>query len=1148
MRRSGALLAAALFGLGLGACEDEVAPPVIRTLEGPTDIAFACRGPMRLTAGGEATAEQEIVTSPMPVDACRAWNEVSVDVDDLDTDETEDDVTTLDRPPPTGQGPIGLAPGDVLDDDAQEALFEEWQQKVEFYGFVLQENQGTVALVRQTLGSSGVIALKDADPFTPGLNVIPVGTQPVGIATDPTGCHVMTANAGSCDLSRIEVDSVLSGDSGPVVRRLPVQNAAGEILSAEPRALVGQAGNPPLGFECTESPDSLLYIAYPDCNAVAVVHAATGEIRASIVFAEDGSAVLGDGNLTCAAATCGGATTPPVVETPDAGAPDASAPDAGAPDAGAPDAGVVTAAVDVAAVGGRPRPSSLYMAADGGRLYVGADNSPQITVVELDASALPTAAWSVPLEGEVGVTALAATELVAMGGEIGRADEGPFGEFRFVYAAATDGTVRVVEVHNERRECDTQIDPRFLHDERNGQLLACLPLDPARRRVDTRSRDARSPSGSRARSPGIHMPGDARPLAIAFARAPGVETYEDAERPNISPGTVIGTFAFISLSNGTVVVANVDDDNYGDVESTAAPTEVDLALALPHQLRDTGTSRRTSRYCEEADADGDGTADADEDGKPGYDPLVCDFTVASSCAYPAGAVTGPPTITTPPEITMETGYVADRFLDRLPGLRDVACEAEDANGALFSAAVPELSIMAPDPLRELVYPDLEGLGITETWNIVWEGALSSQDVAGLDTTVRVGYLDFEGGVVLRDGASPYCEMGAQPGDVVALVGCDPAFGDGNCRTGETCAVNPDVPLDGQRGICVPEAREREFLDVCSSFLSSRRRYTVAETYADRLVLAERKRTLRTTPTDGCTSAAQCAGLYEIEAQLANTDENAPALGATSPASTDRWACEPDPVRAPDRNVCLMTCASESDCEGGAGWRCSDEGYCVEATLPPAECVASLQRYEVRAGDVFTVTGSVRGHLHDRIADLMTGECVADPTASPLVVGRLPVTAPPCPGDGAELDFTTLTPNPCATTVTQVEIQKVQMGDEEELVKVERQAAAIRIRNPAFSIHVVDPVLDPANQGIECTLDGATCPPMRFVPPSYAITFTIASGFFPYTVVTDQRYPVGMTLDPLGSIWVLDQGDLSSNVRGEVVKLFPLTLELITRLQ
>jgi hypothetical protein len=1119
--RRDALLVAALLGLSLGACDDPDPAPPVRTLEGPADMTFACQGRMRVTEGQAPAADQPIVTTPMPLDACRGWHEVRVDVDEKDPKKSDDDVYTLAGLPPDGQGPMGLTDGEVLTEARRQELFDEWQAAIRLYGFVLQPSEGTVALVSQKLGATPTVSLVDGDSFAPGYNVLPVGTQPVGIATDPTGCHVMTANAGSCDLSLIEVASVLSGTEVPAVRSIPVINAAGDPLAARPRAIVAQPASTSLGFECPDSPDSLVYVAFPDCHAVAAIHAATGEIRAHIVFAEDGSAkVVNDGTLSCGVTTCGAPTTPPVVEIPDAGPPDvsdAAASDAAAPDAAAPDAGLAITAVDT-----RPRPVALHMASDGRRLYIGAENSPKIAIVDLGVDALPTTAQSVPLEGDVGVTALAATGPILMGGELGRANEGPFGEFRFIYAAATDNTVRVAEVGDVLRECDTQIDPRFLHDVRDGQELACLPMGDA---------DPATPALPRrvgARSPGVHMPAGSRPLGIVFVQAPGIEELEDPKRPPISSIKLIGHFAYISLSTGNVVVVNVDDDNYGDVESTAVPVEVDLSLALPHQLRDTGLDRRNSLFCENADS-GDGSEDDD----PVYSPLVCDFDIAEDCSYPTGVLQGPPTMTAPSVTTLSAGYVAEAYLPALPAMRMLECVDEDG-----STAVHELSQMVPDTLRDLVYPDLQSVR-SETWNIVWEGLLSRQNAGALDPGVRLGYLEFDSGFSLHDGGAPFCEMGAEPGDLVTLRGCDPEIGDQHCQASETCAVLPDIDIQSQLGICLPAGSEDLVQQSCLPFFASRRRFLVEQTYPGRLVLAERKRVLRTTPAAGCSSDTQCAALYELEQDLAL---GAP-LEAQSPQSTDRWACEPDPVPNPEidpaRNVCIMTCGSDLDCENG--WQCSGDGYCVEAALPPAECVKTLQRYDVRAGNMFAVLGSATGFLHDRIVDPVTGQCVADPKANPLAQGRVPLVVPPCTGEG----FLDVEPNPCATTVSHFEKE----GDE---AGVARQAPAIRFRNPAFVTHLVDPILDPVAQGITCTLDGAACPPMPAVPPGYAITFAIGSGFSPIVVAVpsmfDLKYPVRMVGDPLGSIWITDQGDVSAFVRGQVARFAPLTLQVTAIVQ
>ncbi|MCH7471997.1 PKD domain-containing protein [bacterium] len=65
------------------------------------------------------------------------------------------------------------------------------------------------------------------------------------------------------------------------------------------------------------------------------------------------------------------------------------------------------------------------------------------------------------------------------------------GEFNFVYAIATDRTIRVIEV-DDLIECDTQVDPRLVHDITSAAQFACyevgaITTPPRRRRTRVRS-------------------------------------------------------------------------------------------------------------------------------------------------------------------------------------------------------------------------------------------------------------------------------------------------------------------------------------------------------------------------------------------------------------------------------------------------------------------------------------------------------------------------------------------------------------------------------------------------------------------------------------------------------------------------------------
>ncbi len=160
---------------------------------------------------------------------------------------------------------------------------------------------------------------------------------------------------------------------------------------------------------------------------MAAIDAATGRAVASIRFAADGTATLGDGELSCPR-ECG--ARDPIVD-------------------GA-------------------RPTSLDIVRDERvgtqKLAIGVANRPVVTVVTLSATGLPATVSQVDLDGDVGVTDVALSEQITMGGKTGINDGAAGTDAQFVYAVASDSTVRVAEVLVANRECDTQVDPRYLLD------------------------------------------------------------------------------------------------------------------------------------------------------------------------------------------------------------------------------------------------------------------------------------------------------------------------------------------------------------------------------------------------------------------------------------------------------------------------------------------------------------------------------------------------------------------------------------------------------------------------------------------------------------------------------------------------------------
>ncbi len=1158
-----AAMAAMAFAVPVTGCDDEVPAPIIRTLDGPTALAFTCYGRIGTDSDGDA------ITGPMPLAACAGWDEggwISTDIDGNGTI-SQEEVDQGECRPPAGQGP------DALDD---KAACDAWQGNVNVYAFVLQQQAGSLAILASGVGPTGrlIWGLVDGDALSPGINAVPMGITPAGVVTDPSGCFAITANTGTCDLSILDIPSAIGRSGLPQVNRTQVVNSSGAPILAKPRSIVAQppSGDEPNGIDdgnvCAAAPESLVYVAYPDCNMVAAVDAGTGAVRAGVAFAADGRPVITDSTISCAATSCGTDVEAPVVVAPDAGpmldaamVDAALMVDAGMADAAMPDAAMIAEGATVLASGeaaetstwpslsspsrfqptpralvpavvvGTPRPAALYADPAGERLYIGSENSNLITVVELDDDGLPSTTFTIALEGDVGVRSLAATDLIDMG------NEGQWGPHRFVYAIATDNTVRVAEVHELRRECDTQIDGRYLQNFQPAELLACLPVgDPA------------LPRRSGATSPGIAFADDDLPVSITFA-ALDEELIDDAANgKRFTPSVLNGYFAFVSVSTGGAVIVNVDDDIYPDDEDVQDPLLVDHTLAAAHQVRDLTNDRNGSLYC---------TVEDDENGNAIDRTCLAADEALSSCSFPSAAV-GLGIRLSQTIVQSGNDFVAEEADEHLlPEIRAELCvednaDTEDDDTDTREVAVPELSPMAPDAVRERAFPDLPNVR-NQDWSVTWEGPL-----AGQRASLLLPQGDGGDAFALSVAGGLMCSLGVAPYDIVRFTGCDPELGDAQCGLNEQCYVHPDVPLSLNPingGICIPDGSESQVEDACRGFMASLRQYSVREAYADRLILEERRRILRTTPVTGCQSDAQCADLAALEARLAGDidDDGNPEVGT--------WVCEVDPSRGlstePEPgsgpqatiNRCVSTCTVATDCD--SGYLCSD-GYCVAGTVPDEVCMQALQRYEVRVGDAYAVVGSADGFLHSRIRDPDTGACVAGDDSDPLLVGRIPLSVPPCEGDGV----TDLSPNPCVATVAHAEEVPECAGGDGEAVRTREATSALRLRNPAMTINLVNPWVEASGQDISsaevlCDVDSADADTdaerVPLVDQGYRLTMRVGGGKLPLqvaaeTVVGNSAYsvklPVFITRGPLGYLWVADQGATSRNIRGQVLRFNP----------
>ena len=1060
--------------LAVVACSDTTTNPVTElNLDRPVDISFACYGGLRITQG-EGTGD--VITSAQPLSSCTFRSGPRAKQGDPE-------------PKPPGQETIG-----------DQEVGSAW-----WYAFILQSAPGTVAVARfdakpaLSFGGSDVTVL-DTDPLTPGKNSISVGEDPVAIATDRVGCFEVVANAGSCDLSTLDVNTALKAAEGessePLVKRLEVTNAAGEVVRARPAAMVFEPAGGTIGAACPAQPTGLAYIAYPGCHMVAGVDTATGTIVTSITFDALGVPTVGDGNVSCPAECDGAAITP----------------------------GVRPVALDLEA---DPRTGRIVLA-------IGADNSHFLTVYDLDNQTLEPLSLIPPIALEdptdrLGVTAVSITPVIGMGGDAGNlVDEGaPGGDHQFIYAVATDASVRVADISGTPQECDAQIDPRYLRDVRDINRLACIPVtDPTK-----------PPRRQGARGPGIQLLGDAVPTGVDVAK---VERLQPEQRT--PPRRLIGYFGLISSADGNVYVFNVDDDDFADFVDPADPLATAIPLDIPHQLRDTVTDRGLK---------------AEQDGK-----FVCNDP--GPAPTETGVTSGGIRIEGAPTNVLPAGVLATEKTGGLPSIRQVLCDVE---GEEDDRPVNELFFSAPLDVRDEVFPDLMGMHSDEGWTLTWEGPLSRDgSSAAVDgPAVRTSQMVVDPtGMHLVDTSRPFCDAGVQPYDIVQFRGCDPTIGDAGCPIGYTCYVHPQSQVTGI-GSCMLVDEAERLANACKPFLTSLRRYTVGTTKSGELQLLPRKVALRTTPVEGCDTDDQCEALADYA--LRNASSRNPG-DPDQPTDPKTWRCAADPDRKPiaTGKRCLLACDSDADCN--AGTVCQEnpaalpqKGYCMEGVMPPQACVNAPQRYELRAGEAFAVVGSRHGFLHPIIAD--AGDvCVADPAANPLQVGRIPLDPPDCdptadPRTG-KLPDGSFDANPCKVTVQETEYQlnyvagTCTLGDPDESI-VTRDATGLRFRNPAMNLTLVDPTY----QGdLMCHGDRqGMLQDIPLVPPGFQIAFRLTAGFTPLTIAgISPALPIKVVRGPTESLWVIDEGDFLStsiglpSTRGRVYRIESVTINTVNVVQ
>jgi hypothetical protein len=233
--------------------------------------------------------------------------------------------------------------------------------------------------------------------------------------------------------------------------------------------------------------------------------------------------------------------------------------------------------------------------------------------------------------------------------------------------------------------------------------------------------------------------------------------------------------------------------------------------------------------------------------------------------------------------------------------------------------------------------------------------------------------------------------------------------------------------------------------------------------------------------------------------------------------------------------------------------------CMEGVEPPLACVSGPQRFSVHASEAFTVIGGRSGYLHRMIKDPSgaSNTCVLDPTISPTIVGRIPLrNLQPCkvpeptvssdpsvnPASGGfftgQLADGTFESDPCLvqTEVPQFDsqlqgpLQCDAVPQPSTGTLGTRTTPAIRFRNPAMTLNLVDPYKT-------CILGaGGEQVTLPFAPAGYSIEFAQKAAFSPSTAVlglVGQANLVKVVRGPGESIWVVDDGDVLASTSGTI---------------
>ena len=1005
------------------------------------------------------------------------------------------------------------------------------------FGFVANTARGEVAVFRP--GSSGE-RLVDLDPGSPGFGFIPVGSFPTDLKSTLDGCRVAVANSGTCDLSVIDVPSVmkvaageLKTPAGAVVSGVIPRTAAGP-LRARPQELVlvppTKAKAPTAA--CSRDQELRAYVTFPRCNLVAEIDLKTGQVLQGVVLLPGGDYITQSPRCAAECILRGDPARPDMGTadlrpTPDKTAPDLivkidgptadakvtdasvtdGAPaDAGVPDTSAPDtsssakdAGVASS-TDVLPFG------MAYSHTDN-QLYVSSAGAGFISVIDIDPA---TRAFKAVRRVQLGV----ATTRIKLSPRTRRLG-------RFLYVIARDRSVRVIST-TTLKQCETNLDLVKAPE-------AGVPLSQAGCMV--KGETGTLPRRVTTDAPGLRF-GSWIPREVTFVTGP--EVASDAAVPEMGPTAtpMQGVFALIALSDGTIHVVDVEDWNVIKSSTTTVP-----ALHLSHRQRnalqgtDLGLPKLRLESVSGASTGGVPVvvAKTDKDlpnqgiylrapgvGVAGVWNLIYEDALLGR--WSGGLkVTGDKLLLDDPGATFCASGVEAREQTKgaLPDRHGdiavfVGCQDNNECGIEQICAK---SVSNPTNYGICIEESRESEMFTKCLSFL-NAEREYLVTRATSKQLTLDVLPVEPQMVIKqpnqtakctensDCAKHHmCALKAQ-----AITG-QVALTKGDCfRTG--CAVHADCgsnrrcvqPLDGSPKVCSLVPLPFEKGQTCDS------------TAAD--------------PDAACrpkvTAGAKCS--------------------ADKDCKDSRLEC-----RKPNTSAKERVCVSK-------GFKCARFAGLKDVCVRVSPCFTQLLRYDVRAGRSFVMGGYRR-----RRADPVTGECADNTSQSPLFVNRIPVGLPIYPvllGPRC----TPASPTPLQTPVLNPCFDEVasgytgftsRSGDTYTSVTAEGPASVVRFGNPDiwFSLGMSHLTTAPAATGTTDAgvASASSTPPMP--KRDLLLRLEVGSGFSALKVNSGSlvSLPARLVEGPDGYVYIVDEGDTAGGTgnNGQVVRFVRATTAMDT---